>query len=107
MRVTLSEIQKFCDEVVEKFHPEKVILFGSYAYGDPTEDSDVDIFVLMDHEGRELDAMTKIRTETQHRFPMDLVVRSPQTLKQRLEWNDWFLWDIVHKGKVLYDAHNH
>ncbi|MCB1059994.1 MAG: nucleotidyltransferase domain-containing protein [Calditrichaeota bacterium] len=106
MLVSYSEIQKVCDEIVEKFHPEKVILFGSYAYGTPTEDSDVDLFVLMDHDGRELDAMTKIRVETKHRFPMDLIVRSPEVLKKRLEWKDWFLLDIVNKGKVLYDAHN-
>lgn len=98
MPVPFSDIQSLCDEIVEKFHPEKVILFGSYAYGTPTEDSDVDLFVLLDPQGR-LDAMVKISSSVRHGFPIEIVVRSPQVLKQRLEWKDWFLWDIVNKGK--------
>lgn len=104
MPVPFSEIQKLCDEIVEKFHPEKVILFGSYAYGTPTEDSDVDIMVVMDADGEPQHNAVNIRRELSGRFPLDLLVRDSKTIAQRIEWNDWFLKDVLEKGKLLYES---
>lgn len=104
----MKEIRAFTDEVAEKFKPEKIILFGSYAYGKPTEDSDVDILVVMPHRpNAHVDKAVPLRLAVAHRFPMDLLVRSSKILKKRIALNDYFLKEIVENGKVLYDSADH
>jgi predicted nucleotidyltransferase len=98
-----SVIRRFAREVAEKFQPEKIILFGSHAYGRPHADSDVDILVIMPCRN-ELDQAFKISWATQPSFSLDIIVRKPHDMKWRLEEGDWFLRDIVSKGKVLYEA---
>ncbi len=95
-------IRRFARQVAERFHPEKIILFGSYAYGTPHEDSDVDILVVMPARN-ELDQCVKIDLAIDAPFPLDLIVRTPKNLSWRLKEGDWFLREIVSKGKVLYD----
>ena len=96
--------QGFQQARAELFRPEKIILFGSYAYGNPTEDSDVDILVVMPHKGASYLKASEISTKVRNAFPMDLLVRSPAIIRQRIAWNDFFLREITEKGKVLYDA---
>ena len=105
--VTREDIQATCDDIVREFSPLQVILFGSYAYGTPTEDSDVDLLVVMDipesetrHQGVE------ILQRIPYRFPMDLLVRSPEEIAYRISYNDWFLREITEKGDVLYGSDN-
>src|SRR5262245_12937226 len=98
MRVT----RRYAREVAERFRPEKIILFGSYAYGTPTADSDVDLLVIMPTRN-ELDQAFKIRCQVPTRFPMDLLVIKPRNLKWRLEERQAFLMEIMAKGKVLYE----
>jgi len=88
--------------IAEKFHPEKIILFGSHAHGTPHEDSDVDILVVMAARN-EIDQAVKIRLAVAAPFPMDLIVRTPEDLRWRLEAGDSFMRDIVAQGKVLYE----
>jgi predicted nucleotidyltransferase len=95
-------IRQFAREVVERFGPEKIILFGSYAYGKPHADSDVDILVVMPARN-ELDQAVRIRLAIDNNFPLDLVVRTPKNLAWRLAEGDSFLREIVSKGKVLYE----
>ncbi len=94
-------IRRYARAVAERFRPEKIILFGSYAYGTPHEDSDVDLLVIM--PARNLNLAVQIRWELPAPFPMDLLVRTPAYLQLRLEEGDWFLREIVSKGKVLYE----
>lgn len=99
------DILKFTDEIARRFKPEKIILFGSYAYGNPTEDSDVDLLVVMPHPGTPAyRKATEICLAAERNFPCDLIVRSPRTLQQRLDWHDFFLMEIVEKGIILHDA---
>jgi predicted nucleotidyltransferase len=100
--VPMRVIRGFAREVAEKFRPDKIILFGSHAYGTPHADSDVDILVVMPARD-EFSQAVKIRMAVERGFPMDLIVRTPETLRWRLEAGDWFLREIVAKGKVLYD----
>ena len=102
-RIPRAAIRKYVRQVVEKFHPEKVILFGSHAYGKPDADSDVDLLVVMPAKN-ELSQSIRIRQATDARFPMDLLVCTPGNLAKRLSWNDWFLKEVVEKGIVVYDA---
>ena len=100
--VPMAVIRRFAREVVERFRPEKVILFGSYAYGTPHADSDVDILVVMPARNQ-LDQAFKIHWAIQPPFPLQLIVRTPHNMKWRLEEGDSFLREIVSRGKVLYE----
>ena len=105
--VTRQEIQATCDDIVREFAPLQVILFGSYAYGTPTEDSDVDLLVVMDIPKSEFRNKTiEIQQHIPRRFSMDLLVRSPEEIAYRVSYNDWFLREITEKGELLhgYDA---
>lgn len=99
-----TEIQAYCDAIAREFKPEKILLFGSYAYGTPTEDSDVDLMVVMPCKRRMLDQALAIRMRLSAPFPMDLLVRTPASIRKRLNWGDSFLREVVTKGKVLYEA---
>ena len=103
--VTREDIQATCDDIVREFAPLQVILFGSYAYGTPTEDSDVDLLVVMDiPESETRRQAVEIRQRIPRRFPMDVLVRSPEEITYRVSYNDWFLREITEKGEVLYGS---
>ena len=103
-RVSKSLIRKYANQIAKQFHPNKIILFGSYAYGKPSEDSDVDILVIMPFEGKGAHKATEILLATDPRFPIDLLVRTPEQIKTRLKLGDFFIREITEKGKVLYEA---
>jgi predicted nucleotidyltransferase len=100
--VPISAIRRFARQVAEEFHPEKIILFGSYAYGQPHEDSDVDILVVMPTRD-EVEQSIRIWDTIEPPFSLDLIVRTPRNLEWRLREGDWFLREVVAKGKVLYE----
>ena len=101
-KIPMRVIRKFACEVAEHFQPEKIILFGSYAYGTPREDSDVDLLVIMPCQN-EFDQAFKIRCTVPTRFPMDLLVCKPRHVAWRLKERESFLTEIVTKGRVLYE----
>ena len=103
--VSREDIQATCEDIVREFTPLQVILFGSYAYGTPTEDSDVDLLVVMDIPKSEFrNKALEIQQRIPHRFSMDLLVRSPEEIAYRVSYNDWFLRDITEKGDCLYGS---
>lgn len=99
-----AHIQKVCRQIVEKFQPQKVILFGSYAYGAPNYDSDIDLLVVMPYDGNELDKMAEVRRELSSAMPLDVLVKTPTQIEKRLGMEDFFVREIIDKGRVLYDA---
>ena len=101
---TNAKIKDLCRQIVENFNPQKVILFGSHAYGKPNEDSDVDLLVIMPFEGRNSQKAIEILSKVKSGLPLDLLVRTSEQVKQRIEMEDFFMQDIVGKGKVLYEA---
>jgi len=103
-RISRRAISEFAQKAAKQFSPDKIILFGSYAYGKPGEDSDVDILVIMPFRGRNPEKATEIWMATKPGFPIDIMVRKPAELKKRLKLGDFFLQEIVEKGKVLYEA---
>jgi len=105
LMVERAKIKYFCDEVAKRFRPRKIILFGSYAYGRPTEDSDVDLLVVMNRTRYRGERMSlRIRHAVQRDFPMDLLVRTPAHISKYLHWRDPFVCEIMEKGKVMYEA---
>ena len=101
---TLKQIQSYADEVARRFQPESIILFGSYASGCATPDSDVDLLVIMRHVGRPPEQAAKIRDAVRAPFALDLLVRSPERLRERLAMNDCFLREIVAHGRPLHES---
>lgn len=99
-----AQIEEFARRVAEEFQPERIILFGSHAYGTPTEDSDVDLLVVMAHEGKAFKTATRIRLQVRVSFPMDLMVRSAEEIARRRALGDFFIEEIISRGEVLYEG---
>ena len=102
--ISRSDIQAFVDEVVRRFRPAKVILFGSYADGQPTEDSDVDLMLIMAHRGSSAKRAAQIRLACPRRFALDLIVRTPGEVRRRLRMGDQFLRQVITKGIILHES---
>ena len=100
-----SAIRRFARRIAERFDPEKIILFGSFAYGTPHEYSDVDLLVVMPTR-EELTKAARIQLAFEPVFPLDLLVRTPQRLCRRLAEGDSFLEEVMSKGIVLYEKRN-
>ncbi|HEY1719331.1 MAG TPA: nucleotidyltransferase domain-containing protein [Verrucomicrobiae bacterium] len=98
------QIQDFAEKVAREFRPQKIILFGSHAYGRPGEDSDVDLLVIMPFRGSSHDKAVEIDLRLQRNFPMDLIVRTPAKVRERVRLGDGFMREIMEKGQVLYDV---
>lgn len=99
-----AQIRKYARTLGRQFQPKRVVLFGSYARGKATEDSDVDILVIMDHDKpRNVDQAIAIRLQTDTPFPMDLLVKRPAEVADRLAMNDTFIRSVLEQGKVLYE----
>jgi predicted nucleotidyltransferase len=104
-RIPEKAIQDVVRQIVEKFHPQKIILFGSYARGKPRPESDVDLLVVMDTPLKETwQALMIDKSLERDLFGLDLIVRTPKNLKERVELGDSFLKEIVTQGKVLYES---
>src|SRR5437867_11994209 len=94
----LEGIRRVTRQVVEQFHPQKVILFGSYAYGQPTEDSDVDLLVVMDTDESPLHVAAKIAAAIEHPFPLDIVVRTPVAFVSAVQRRGVVATEVATKG---------
>ena len=99
-RVARRQIEAYCRVVAREFKPEKIILFGSYAYGNPTKDSDVDLVVIMPFRGRDTKKMVEIRTRVEAPFPMDLLVWKPGKYSRMESFNR----EILTRGRVMYEG---
>ena len=99
----MRRIRAFANQIAEQFHPERIILFGSYANGRPTEDSDVDLLIVMNTRLREVDKAAEIRCGLDAPFPLDLLVRRPRTIQKRIAQGDCFLQDAFENGKTLFE----
>ena len=99
-------LPKAVKRIVTELKPDKIILFGSYAYGNPTPDSDVDLLIVMETDGKEKE---KYRTASlllyPREFPVDIIVKTPREVEAAMRGgvvNGFFIREIINKGKVLY-----
>lgn len=103
-----KQVQKYIEDlraqIVQAAQPQKIILFGSYAYGEPHADSDVDLLVVMPFEGSPLRQAFKLRTQMVVPRAVDLLVRTPEQLAERLAMGDSFMRELLEHGKVLYES---
>ena len=95
-------IRRFARQVAERFQPERIILFGSHAYGTPHADSDVDLLVVMPARNQH-DQAARIRAAGDAPLPMGLIVRTPESLAWRLAERESFHTETMTRGKVLYE----
>jgi len=106
-RIPMKTIHAIARHIAEKFEPEKIILFGSHAYGNPTAWSDVDLLVIMDTPDGELAAIKEVAQSLPDlSFRVDIIVRSQDVLEKRIKLGDWFLREATKNGKVLYERTN-
>ncbi|MGB7159790.1 MAG: nucleotidyltransferase domain-containing protein [Tepidisphaeraceae bacterium] len=98
-----SQITKLAEQIVEMVHPERIILFGSYAYGTPDETSDVDLLIIVPFEGRGSDAAMRLWDKLRPAFSVELLVRRPDDTARRYEQWDPLIREALDKGKVLYE----
>lgn len=105
LMVSIQDIQHYCDAIAAAFKPQRIILFGSHAYGTPTPDSDVDVLVVMRKARRFwMQTTQKIHAKVSADFPVDVLVRDPDFLRDRLKEGDCFLNEITTQGRVMYEG---
>jgi len=100
---SLSDIQALADKIVHEFHSEKIILLVSHARVVATTDSDVDLMVIIASDEHPSRTAAEITNRVHPRnYALDLIVRSPETVRMRIQMNDWFMRDVMREGRVLY-----
>jgi len=101
----MLQIQQLVADIVRQFSPQKIVLFGSHARGEAGPDSDVDLLVIIPHKEHAAQKAAEI-TQRVHPgdYSLDLIVRSPDTIRARLQMNDWFVRELMREGQVLYAA---
>jgi len=102
-RIPQAAIDNVVRQIAEKFKPIKIILFGSYAYGTPRRESDVDLLVIMNSSKKENALSLEIRRAIDYHFGLDLIVKTQKSLTARIKLGDFFLKEILQKGKVMYE----
>ena len=106
-RVTLSSINRLSNFIADEFQPEKIILFGSHAYGNPNAHSDIDLLVIMPFQGspfRQAGIVLNQVVKSIGVMPLDLLVRTSEQINDRLSIGDSFIQEIIQRGRVLYEA---
>ncbi len=104
-RIPQKAIDDIVRQIVEKFVPQKIILFGSYGRGNPRPESDVDLLVVMETPLKEVQQEILIRKSLEmDLFGLDLMVITPGKLRERLALGDSFLREILEDGKTVYEA---
>ena len=98
-------IQGIMEKLLPAYAPQKVILFGSYAYGNPRPGSDIDLLIIKDTSERFIDRWVTVRrilSDPERRLPLETLVLTPQEVSRRLAIGDQFIAEILEKGEVLY-----
>ncbi len=102
-----ERLRKVLELIVERYQPEKIILFGSYAYGTPHRDSDVDLLIVKQSEASRYERGLAVRrsfAEAREGISFSPLVRTPGELEERLRLRDPFIGEIINTGVVLYAA---
>ncbi|MBI2190740.1 MAG: nucleotidyltransferase domain-containing protein [Planctomycetes bacterium] len=101
--VAESEILEVSERIAREFRPERIILFGSYADGTASTDSDVDLLVVLPFEGKSFGKSLEILNRVNPQFPVDLLARHPGDVARRYEEGDPLVREAMDRGKVLYE----
>ena len=102
-----ERIRKIGERIKKEYRAERVILFGSYATGEATEDSDIDLLIVKETSDRFIDRWVKVReliADPKRRIPVEPIVMTSEELDRRIARGDQFFRRIVADGKLLYAA---
>jgi len=105
--LTRKQIKLLCGAIASEFHPDKIVLFGSHAYGRSRPGSDIDLLVVMSFEGspfRQAAAILGHVVQTVGIMPLDLLVRTGHQVQERIQMGDSFMREIIERGRVMYEA---
>ena len=100
-------IQIILDKLLAHYAPQKVILFGSYAYGDPQPDSDIDLLIIKETPERFIDRWVTVRrilSDPKRTVSLEIIVLTPREIAERLAIGDQFLAEVLKKGEILHAA---
>ena len=99
-----AKIKEITEKIVKEFQPEKIILFGSWAWGTPGADSDVDLFIVKESNKKRWEREYDLRMNLiGNKFPpMDLLIYTPEEMERRIRIEDFFIQDILKNGKLMY-----
>lgn len=103
MEISRTGIEPIVDQIVEQFAPQQILLFGSWAYGEPTPHSDVDLLVVMETEESSLHAAARVSEAVEHTAPLDIIVRTPEEFASQLASHNLFESQIERDGISLYE----
>ena len=98
-------IQRITEKIVNEYQPKRIILFGSFVYGNPTEDSDIDLLIIKETGKRSIDRWIEVKRlvrDIAPLVPVSPLVYTPQELEERTAIKDFFIEEILEKGEVLY-----
>jgi predicted nucleotidyltransferase len=99
-----ERLEEIKNRIIEAFNPYQIILFGSHVYGKPDPDSDVDLLIVMESDERPAQRAARVSKLLQPRpFPLDILVRTPEEIEQRLKIGDYFIQEVMERGKILYE----
>ncbi len=98
----LKKVRRIARRIAKAYKPEKIILFGSYAWGKPTRDSDFDVLIVKKGARNYFREQARVRDLIDGEIAADLLIHTPEKLAQRVRWGDFFYEDILQKGLVLY-----
>ena len=103
--IAQDRIRDVSERIARQFVPDRIILFGSYAYGDPTEHSDVDLLVVLPFEGKPYRKAAEIAAAVHAGFPLDVIAQRPDDVDRRYRDRDPLIREAVDRGRVLYERH--
>ena len=98
-------ILRVAKRIAEQYEPKKIILYGSYAYGEPTQDSDVDLLIIKNTDKRLIDRwieVKKLLRDVAQSLPVSPLVYTEEEIDERNTMKDFFIAEIFEKGEVLY-----
>lgn len=98
-------IAEIADRILKGYKPKKIILFGSHAYGEPTEDSDVDLLIIKNTDKRPIDRWIEVKRllrDTSRTVPISPLVYTEEEIEKRLAIKDFFIQEIFERGEILY-----
>lgn len=98
-----KEIKKITKQIIENYNPEKIILFGSFAYGKPKPSSDIDLLIIKKSRKRKVERIKEILMKVESDIPLEPLVYTPKEIKNRIDLGDFFFQNIFKKGKLLYE----
>jgi len=98
-----DELKRIVLKIKNNYNPEKIILFGSLAYGKIKKESDIDLLIIKETDKNPWARIEEVDRHIEHNIPIEVLVYTPEEIETRLRINDFFVRDIMKKGKVLYE----